>query len=142
MKWVNPPVAYMLHAGIPLLINAGVSIYSLHRDDPHRIALEAYPGLIARSITRQSYKSDERSKQTSQRKDVRKHLLEVLERGECRFGIRLDAGTHRDSLVQDGSGDMLDAVLCVLMAAWAWERRESNFGLPEFDSLEGWIVGA
>ena len=26
MKWVNPPVAYMLHAGVPLLIDAGVAI--------------------------------------------------------------------------------------------------------------------
>jgi hypothetical protein len=26
MKWVNPPVAYMLHAGVPLLIDAGVHL--------------------------------------------------------------------------------------------------------------------
>src|SRR6478609_8990673 len=29
MKWVNPPVAYMLHTGVPLLLDAGVTIYSL-----------------------------------------------------------------------------------------------------------------
>jgi formimidoylglutamate deiminase len=26
MKWVNPPVAYMLHAGVPLLLDAGVHL--------------------------------------------------------------------------------------------------------------------
>jgi hypothetical protein len=30
MKWVNPPVAYMLHAGVPLLMAAGVSLVGLH----------------------------------------------------------------------------------------------------------------
>ena len=31
MKWVNPPVAYMLHAGIALLLDAGVHLPHLHR---------------------------------------------------------------------------------------------------------------
>src|SRR3569623_2051776 len=31
MKWVNPPVAYMLLAGAPLLLVAGVSVYSAPR---------------------------------------------------------------------------------------------------------------
>lgn len=30
MKWVNPPVAYMLHAGVPLLLEAGVHLPGLH----------------------------------------------------------------------------------------------------------------
>jgi hypothetical protein len=33
MKWVNPPVAYMLHAGVPLLIDAGVHLPGLHPGD-------------------------------------------------------------------------------------------------------------
>ena len=33
MKWVNPPVAYMLHAGVPLLVDAGVSIPGLFDGD-------------------------------------------------------------------------------------------------------------
>ncbi len=48
MKWVNPPVAYMLHAGLPLLLDAGVHLPGLHAGDPRRVALEAYPGLLAR----------------------------------------------------------------------------------------------
>ncbi|MBK5206184.1 MAG: DUF429 domain-containing protein, partial [Polaromonas sp.] len=30
MKWVNPPVAYMLHAGVPRLLAAGVHIACLN----------------------------------------------------------------------------------------------------------------
>ena len=30
MKWINPPVAYMLHAGVPPLIDAGVHLPGLH----------------------------------------------------------------------------------------------------------------
>lgn len=142
MKWVNPPVAYMLHAGVPLLRTAGVTLQGIHPGDPARIALEGYPGLLARAITRASYKSDERAKQTPERHRTREMILDHLERGEHRFGIRLDTGQHRAALVADASGDLLDAALCGVLAAWAWQRRDRHFGLPEFDPLEGWIVGA
>jgi hypothetical protein len=57
MKWVNPPVAYMLHAGVPLLRQAGVHMPGLHAGDARRVALEAYPGLLARQVLgNQSYK--------------------------------------------------------------------------------------
>ena len=42
MKWVNPPVAYMLHAGVPLLLEAGVHLPALHPGDPRRMAWQ-YP---------------------------------------------------------------------------------------------------
>src|SRR5690606_3884607 len=85
MKWVNPPVAYMLHAGAPRLIAAGLTVYSLHAGDPQRIALEAYPGLIARSITRASYKSDTKAKQTAARRTARRQIVEALEQGHYRL---------------------------------------------------------
>ncbi len=63
MKWVNPPVAYMLHAGAPRLLAAGVHMPGLHEGDRNRVALEAYPGLLAREILGQrSYKSDDRAR--------------------------------------------------------------------------------
>ncbi|GAA4016783.1 DUF429 domain-containing protein [Actimicrobium antarcticum] len=142
MKWVNPPVAYMLHAGVPLLRAAGVSLSGMHPGDPTRIALEGYPGMVARSITAASYKNDDRSKQTPQRRAARAVILDHLDTGNYRFAIRLDAGDHRDALLDDATGDLLDAALCGLLAAWAWQRRDVRFGLPEFDVLEGWIVGA
>ena len=142
MKWVNPPVAYMLHAGVPLLLDAGITLFDMHPGDPLRIALEGYPGMVARSILQESYKSDTRAKQTPQRRQAREKLVDHLERGDYRFAVKLDAGKHRAVLIDDASGDLLDAVLCALLAAWAWRRRDQRFGMPHFDALEGWIVGA
>jgi hypothetical protein len=143
MKWVNPPVAYMLHAGVPLLIDAGVHLPGLHAGDGGRVALEAYPGLLARElIGTRSYKSDERAKQTAERLVARKDLVEALERGATRLALRLRAShAQRDALIDDASGDRLDAVLAMLQAGWAALR--PDYGLPaQVDPLEGWIVSA
>ncbi len=142
MKWVNPPVAYMLHAGAPLLLQAKVTIPLMHAGDPQRIALEAYPGLVARGITRASYKNDARAMQTPERRAARLAIIKGLESGDYPQQVKLDTGRHRKALLDDGSGDLLDAVLCALLAAWAWQRRDHNYGLPPHDPLEGWIVGA
>jgi hypothetical protein len=145
MKWVNPPVAYMLHAAVPLLLQAGVSIPGLREGDPARVALEAYPGLLARElIGRRSYKSDEKARQTAERFIARKVLVTALEQGRSRLGLRLKL-THAqsDALVGDASGDSLDAVLCLVQAAWAARQGAPRYGLPaDLDPLEGWIVSA
>jgi hypothetical protein len=145
MKWVNPPVAYMLHAAIPLLLAAGVHIPGLHEGDRRRVALEAYPGLLARElIGRRSYKSDDRARQTPERLIARKDLLTALDTGRTRLALRLKL-THvqRDALVQDASGDSLDAVLSLVQAAWAQRHGPPGYGLPAaMDPLEGWIVSA
>ena len=143
MKWVNPPVAYMLHAGVPLLIEAGVHLPAVHEGDRGRVALEGYPGLLAREILgKRSYKSDERSRQTPERLIARKDLVDALEQGRTRLGLRLRLShAQRDDLVADASGDRLDAVLCMLQAAWASER--PGHGVPDdVDPLEGWIATA
>jgi len=146
MKWVNPPVAYMLHAGVPRLVEAGVHLPSLHAGDYKRVALEGYPGLLAREILKnRSYKSDDKAKQTSERLIARKDLVTQLELGQTRLNLRLKL-THaqRDALIDDASGDSLDAVLCMLQAAWALQQHEKdvkNYGLPaKTDPLEGWIL--
>jgi hypothetical protein len=145
MKWVNPPVAYMLHAAVPLLLAAGVHIPGLHDGDPQRVALEAYPGLLARElIARRSYKSDEKAKQTPDRLIARKDLITALEQGRSRLGLRLKlTNAQRDALAQDASGDSIDAVLCLVQAAWAARHGAPHYGLPQdLDPLEGWIVSA
>jgi len=143
MKWVNPPVAYMLHAGVPLLIDAGLHLPGLHAGDVSRVALEGYPGLLARELLgARSYKSDERARQTPERLIARIDLVDALDRGATRLALRLKL-THaqREALIQDASGDRLDAVLCLMQAAWA--GGQPNFGLPAvIDPLEGWIVSA
>lgn len=145
MKWVNPPVAYMLHAAMPPLLAAGVQLPGLHEGDPGRVALEAYPGLLARElIGRRSYKNDARPKQTPARLIARKDLLTALENGQTRLGLRLKlSNAQREALVQDASGDSLDAVLCLVQAAWAQQHGAPRYGLPEdLDPLEGWILTA
>ena len=148
MKWVNPPVAYMLHAGVPRMVAAGVHFPGLHAGDETRVALEGYPGLLAREVLgRRSYKSDDKLKQNAERLIARKDLITALELGHTRLGLRLKL-THaqRDGLVDDAKGDRLDAVLCLLQAAWAQRQHDEgvpNYGLPgNLDPLEGWIISA
>jgi hypothetical protein len=150
MKWVNPPVAYMLHAGVPRMLGAGVHFAGLQAKDTgaHKVALEAYPGMLAREmIGTRSYKSDERSRQTPERLIARKDIVNALELGNTRLNLRLRLShAQRDALVADAKGDALDAVLCMVQAAWALRMHaqgEPHFGLPvQLDPLEGWIVCA
>ena len=145
MKWVNPPVAYMLHAGVPRLLEAGVHFPGLHDGDSQRVALEGYPGLLAREVLgKRSYKSDDKAKQTAERLIARKVLITALEHGQTRLGLRLKVShAQRDALIDDASGDSLDAVLCLMQAAWAAGQGPPRYGLPAgMDLLEGWIVTA
>ena len=147
MKWVNPPVAFMLHAGVPVLGQAGVHCPGLHAGDPRRVALEAYPGLLARALLGgRSYKSDDRAKQTPERLIARKDLIHAMEMGQALEMRLVLSHAQRDALVEDASADSLDAVLCLMQAAWAAQRRaqgDALCGLPaQLDALEGWIVTA
>ncbi len=147
MKWVNPPVAYMLHAGVPLLLQAGCHFPGLHKGNTSKVALEAYPGLLAREIIgNRSYKSDDKLKQTPERLIARKDIITALETGQTRLKIRLKlSNAQREQLIDDASGDSLDAALCMLQAHWAHAQHlagKRNYGLPKFDALEGWIITA
>jgi hypothetical protein len=164
MKWVNPPVAWMMHAGVPLLRQAGWTFPYMEEANPHKIALEAYPGLLAREVVgHRSYKSDDKNKQTPDRWLARKEILHALDMSQTKWGLRLKlTAAQHDALVADASGDSLDAVLCMVQAAWAMHQQEKfqqthktlamnrgligaepgAYGLPKFDSLEGWILGA
>ena len=147
MKWVNPPVALMLHAGAPRLLAAGVTLPGLHErgTDPARIALEGYPGLAARAVLgRASYKSDDpKHRDDAPRRAARQRLVAAIEAGAPPFGECVDFGAWREACVDEPGADRLDAVLCLVQAAWAHARRDSNYGLPvRADRIEGWIVGA
>jgi len=143
MKLVNPPVALMFHEGARRLASADVHIPGLLNRDSSKVALEAYPGLLARKQLgiRDSYKSDTRREHTPERKAVRKRIVQALKAGEpLGIKLKLENGLER-LLLNDGSGDMLDAVICAAQAAWGWTKRSSNFGLPTHaEPGEGWIV--
>jgi hypothetical protein len=137
------PVGFMWFEGLSRLLAAGVSLPGLHAGDAARVALEGYPGALAFDlIGRRSYKNSDAADRLIARKD----LVDALEQGRCgaRYAgaPRLKLGhALRESLVADASGDRLDAVLCLVQAAWAAGR--PGFGLPAVvDPVEGWIVGA
>jgi hypothetical protein len=137
----------MLHAGVPLLRQVGVHLPGLAEGDRRRVALEAYPGLLAREVLgARSYKSDDKAKHNAERLLARRELIGALERGQTRLGLRLVASNAlMGRLADDPSGDALDATLCLIQAAWAQAQHEVGhlqYGLPTFDPLEGWIVTA
>jgi hypothetical protein len=136
MKLVNPPVALMFHEGAPRILASGAHVPALLQGDQDRVALEAYPGLLVRKHLgiRDSYKSDTRRDQTPARAAARRRIVEGLKE------VHLD-DTLEKALLEDGSGDLLDAVICAVQAAWAAGR--PGYGLPaEVPAGEGWIVGA
>lgn len=141
MKLVNPPVALMFHEGARRVLASGAHVPALHDGDRSRVALEAYPGLLVRKQLdiRDSYKSDTRAEQTPQRRRVRRKILLALEAGKP-LGIRLQVKNDA-ALVADGSGDLLDAAICAVQAAWAATRE--NYGMPAHaPAAEGWIITA
>ena len=144
MKLVNPPVALMFHEGARRLAAADVDIPALLPKNSPRIALEAYPGLLARKQLgiRESYKSDTRSEHTPARTAARRKIVRALKVG-LPLGVRVNLPkTLETAMVNDGSGDLLDAVICATQAAWGWARRDSNYGFPAAHAAEGWIVTA
>ncbi|RZL08403.1 MAG: DUF429 domain-containing protein [Rubrivivax sp.] len=148
------PVGKMYFEGLWRLVQAGVSLPGLDSAPPAsdatlppRLALEAYPGLLSTEILgRQSYKSDARDGRDDPRLLQRLTLIDALEQGRTRLGLRLKLSpAQRDHLASDAQGDRLDAVLCLLQAAWAHAQHEAGdprWGLPaDLDPVEGWILG-
>ena len=133
------PVGFMYFEGLSRLLAAGLSLPGVHAGDEARVGLEGYPGWLAYElIGNRSYKNQDSADRLIARKDI----VDALEQGRTRLGLRLKL-THaqRESLVDDASGDRLDAVLCLVQAAWA--AAQPGHGLPaDVDPVEGWIVTA
>lgn len=142
MRWANPPVAWMMHAGIGRMLAAGLTFpaHAHHPRGSRKVALEAYPGFTARAVCRRSYKSDTAAKQTPDRCANRWMILRALVNGTAGLDVALViAPQWRRRLVADGSGDLLDAVICALQAAHA--AALPRYGLlQKVDPLEGWIA--
>jgi hypothetical protein len=133
------PVGFMYYEGLARLVAAAAHLPGLRAGDPARCAVEGYPALLAHElIGRRSYKNDPGADRLIARKDI----VDALEQGRTSLGLRLKLGhALREALVDDASGDRLDAVLCLMQAGWA--SRRSDQGMPRgVDPVEGWIVGA
>ena len=133
------PVGFMYFEGFSRLLQAGLQLPGLAAGDTERTGVEAYPGLLAHElIGRRSYKNSAESDRLIARKDI----VDALEQGRTRLGLRLKLShAQREALVDDASGDRLDAALCLVQAAWA--STHPRFGQPAVvDPLEGWITSA
>ncbi len=145
MWWMNPPVVLMFHAGVSVLKNAGVRIEPCHRRRDSRVVVEAYPGLIQKRLKIGSYKQDVVAKQTDAQKANRKVLIDAVidhapEWIGCEFRL---SRSQRTLMIDDASGDHLDAALCVVQAAYAARRENERYGFPRTAPRhEGWIVMA
>ena len=147
MKLVNPPVGLMFFEGAPRLLTAGVSVVPCAPSTDARIALEAYPGCLARKITRASYKKDGNEGARPDRHEARVEILSAVMAAHASVApleLRLPAPLQA-RCIEDGSGDTLDAVLCAAQAAMAClhgaQSGRGDFGIPiEADPLEGWIA--
>ena len=132
------PVGLMYYEGVARLVGAGVTIPCLRlAGDPSRIALEAYPRRLAHAlIERRSYKNSA----LDDRRAAREAIVAGLASGGARFGVALACDDAlRAALIDDPSGDRLDAVLCLVQAAIA--SRRDRYGVPEdVDPIEGWIA--
>ena len=135
------PVGLMFFEGAPRLLKSGVNLPGILPGDPNRVVVEAYPGILAkRLIGKSRYKHDNPKEQSEDQKKVRRDILIKILDGSCfdDYGFSIEASMD---LCNDPTGDHLDSLLCAMQAAWAWEKRKQNFGVPQnTDSLEGWIA--
>ena len=139
------PVGKMFFQGAPRLLAAGVCILPCRPTNDDRIVVEGYPALLMRKlIGKRSYKSDESNKQTSEKATARHDIVYGL----CspafsnQYGVTIELpDLLAEACIQDSKGDNLDALLCALQAAWAYTRRNNDYGIPPKSSGgEGWIV--
>lgn len=146
MMWYGVPVGKMLYEGAPRLLHSRSCVLPFREPTAdHGVIVEAYPALVARNIVgTTSYKSDDRKKQTEDRKAAREKIIRHLSscRLRDRYGFRVGTTVLiLEELSRESSADRLDAVLCAMQAAWAYRRRHQDFGVPAAcDHLEGWIV--
>ena len=97
------------------------------------------PALLAHElIGPRSYKNGDDTGRLIARKD----LLGGLELGRTRLGLRVAmSAAQRDRILDDAAGDRIDALLCLVQAAWAVQHPHG--GLPQrADPVEGWIATA
>ena len=65
------PVAKMYFQGAPRLVASGVAVPGLQEGDCNRAVVEAYSGVLARSVTKVAYKHDCPKEQTYEHHDAR-----------------------------------------------------------------------
>jgi hypothetical protein len=135
----------MFFEGAPRVLKSGARIHPFCDSAETRIVVEAYPKLVAQACFKgHGYKADDKKKQTEEHRNARGGILTGLQSARIKerygFAVNLNSGLAERAL-EDPTGDVLDAILCAVQAAWAWRMRKQNFGVPrDCDPLEGWIT--
>ncbi len=144
MMLFRVPVGKMFYRGAPRLLASGVRVEPCRRNGDTRVAVEAYPAVVARRfLGHTAYKRDG-VPDTPERRTARETLLSGLGSGVLRevygFTVEVD-GSWTEEFVREPSADALDSLLCAIQAAWAYTKRNENYGVPpECDPDEGWIL--
>ena len=144
MMLFRVPVGKMFYQGAPRLLASGVRVEPCRRNGDARVAVEAYPAVVARRfLGRTAYKRDA-VPDRPERRSARETLLAGLESTALRqfygFIVEMD-DRWKEEFVVDPSADALDSLLCAVQAAWAYSKRDDDYGVPpECDPDEGWIV--
>ena len=159
MRWTNPPVAWMMHAGMKIMIRQNLYFpahnFPVHLNRiavdfnnfieknihfNHKLAFESYPGFVAKKIVKKSYKSDNLKKNTQERFDNREKIIKDLVQANLKPDLSLvcSKGTY-DMAINDHRGDILDSMICAFQVADSLFKK--NFGLNHnYNSFEGWII--
>jgi hypothetical protein len=145
MMLYGVPVGRMFYQGAPRLLRSSLNILPCRPTSDLRIGVEAYPRLVANRWigTQQGYKHDDRRKQIPAQWVARQAIIVGLQTDLAHYyGFEIVLSeVHSNAMLNDGSGDTLDGVLCAIQAAWAYLQREQGYGIPQgCDSSEGWIV--
>jgi hypothetical protein len=144
MMLFRVPVGKMFYQGAPRLLASDVRVEPCRRNGDTRVAVEAYPAVVARRfLGRTAYKQDA-VPDTPERRSARETLIAGLVSTALQqvYGFTVEIDDHwRDEFVADPSADALDSLLCAVQAAWAYLKRDDHYGVPpECDPDEGWIV--
>ena len=144
MMLFRVPVGKIFYQGAPRLLASGVRVEPCRRNGDDRVAVEAYPAVVARRVLgRTAYKRDT-VPDTPERRSAREKLVAGLESATLReaygFTVEID-DPWKEEFVRNPSADALDSLLCAVQAAWAYLKRDENYGVPpECDPDEGWIL--
>lgn len=144
-----PPVGLMFHQGARLLLESPCEVVPQRVNGDSRKLFEVYPGVFAERFCGDKGYKEGKQAQAKERAAKRERMLELMcgERFHEVYGFTVKADVlHGRRMIDDAKGDILDSLICAIQAAWAWNKREENYGLPGPDvvdpdvlAFEGWI---
>ena len=143
MKLGRPAVAKMFFEGAPRIARTGASVLPCAPRDSDRVIVEGYAVPVVQALVAQKrfgYKG-----KGSERRKRREQIVSELNGSRCRrtYGVAVTVSPEdAERLIEDQEGDLLDAVLCAVQAAWV-SSQIANGGLAQTDSvlrLEGRIA--